>query len=191
MSISRRSFIIAGSTAAGPLRPAPRTTRTNTALTNAGVVVMPDVPNPALAKPPYPTPPPTTAPVRPIRLEAPAGIAADSAATIAPPMTGVEDDAGADAGEHGEGPAKYKIARGNWGLNYVDVIEAEIPEDQFTLDHAIETIKPLVDAKPESWRRSVRRSLENDKKKRYQPVPDQPDTWRRVAPRTPEVNALF
>lgn len=78
---------------------------------------------------------------------------------------------------------RYTIKRGGHPT-YADVIWREVPLDEFSVEQAWEIISPLISARPEDWRRSLRRSLSREGETRFEPVEGMNDWFRRVKPRT-------
>ena len=80
--------------------------------------------------------------------------------------------------------AKYTIVRGGTGPSYADVVDEEVPDDEFSLDHVWEVITPLL-GNPVPEKRSdrnytLRRSFKMDPRRRFEPVEGKKDWYRRT-----------
>lgn len=125
-------------------------------------------------------------PTAPSQAASPARLPVRIAADTALPAPTVDEIGEEEEEEEGgdEGSRRYVIARGNWGVNYADVVDWEVEPEIFSLEQAWRIIRPLIKAKPESWRRALRRSLENDKKNRFVKLDDIGTMWGRTRPRS-------
>jgi hypothetical protein len=81
----------------------------------------------------------------------------------------------------------YQMERGGrGGLTYAEVVDKEVQEDEFSLEHAWEVIRPLLaPPHPRDWKHSLRRSLNEDKQGRFRPIKGRRTWFRRVKRRPP------